>query len=145
METGTSLFDRLGGREPLLKLLRHFYADVRQHQLLGPIFNRQIKDWPKHIEKIADFWSQVTGGPSGYGGGMAARHIPLGLGEEHFQSWLGLWDVNCRLWLSPECAAELSSLAQQIAVRLRQICGVSQPPQFNLSTVEFRPSKYTKP
>src|SRR6516162_2461318 len=106
MEAET-LFSRLGGRPGLLNLLRHFYADVRQHQLLGPIFNAQIDDWPGHIEKIGDFWSQVTGGPSGYGGGMPMPHIPLGLREEHFRAWLGLWDINCRTWLNPECAKEM--------------------------------------
>jgi hemoglobin len=133
-----SLFDRLGGRPGLLKLLRHFYADVRQHQLLGPIFNTQIHDWPAHIEKIGDFWSTVTGGPPAYSGGMPAPHIPLGLREEHFQAWLGLWDVNCRTWLSPECAKEMSTLATQIGKRLRQFCGVTQA-----SDSIFGPSRYS--
>ena len=122
------LFERLGGRPALLLLLRHFYADVRQHHLLGPLFDRQIENWPEHIEKIAGFWTQVTGGPSVYGGGMPARHIPLGLREAHFQAWLGLWDINCQLWLVTPCASELSALARQIGQRLRQFCGVPQPP-----------------
>ena len=50
------LFDRLGGRARLLYLLRHFYADVRQHEDIGPIFSAHITDWPAHLEKIADFW-----------------------------------------------------------------------------------------
>src|SRR5579884_3523560 len=121
----TSLFERLGGREVLVRLLNHFYADVRQHELIGPVFENQVEDWPSHIEKIADFWSQVSGGPAGYGGGMPARHIPLGLKEEHFQAWLGLWDTNCHIWLAPDCAGEMSALAQQIAKRLRQFCGIA--------------------
>ncbi|HZQ45549.1 MAG TPA: group III truncated hemoglobin [Verrucomicrobiae bacterium] len=138
MEISETLFERLGGRPGLLRLLHHFYADVRQHQLLGPIFERQIENWPEHIEKIADFWTQVTGGPSVYAGGMPARHIPLGLREEHFQSWLGLWDVNCRIWLSAGCAAELSAMARQIGRRLRQFCGVPQPAPFNPESARFR-------
>ena len=122
-----SLFDRIGGREGLTSLLWHFYADVRQHQIIGPIFESQVENWPEHIENIADFWAQVTGGPSVYAGGMPARHIPLGLREEHFQAWLGLWDFNCHRWLSPGSADELSALARQIGQRLRQFCGVPQP------------------
>lgn len=133
-----SLFERIGGRPALLQLLRHFYADVRQHNLLGPIFNRQIHDWPAHIEKIADFWSQVTGGPAGYGGGMPGPHIPLRLREEHFQTWLGLFEVNCRNWLAPGCAEEMAAVARQIGKRLRQFCGVSQP-----SEKVFAPSGFT--
>jgi len=124
MTTNAPLFDRLGGREPLLKLLRHFYADVRQHQVLGPIFNARIKDWPHHIEKIGDFWSTVCGGPATYNGRMGARHVPLGLKEEHFQAWLGLWEHNCRVWLAPDFAEGMITLAHQFGDRLRMITGV---------------------
>ena len=42
------LYQRIGGHEGISKLLRHFYADVRQDPLIGPIFNAQIKDWKHH-------------------------------------------------------------------------------------------------
>jgi truncated hemoglobin YjbI len=58
---------------------------------------------------------------------MPMRHIPLELREEHFTAWLGLWEINCRQWLSPEGAAELIAQAHQIAIRLRQFCGLPQP------------------
>ncbi|MGJ8653397.1 MAG: truncated hemoglobin [Opitutaceae bacterium] len=51
-EPAPTIFERIGGRAELLHLLRHFYADVRQHELLGPIFNAHIKDWPAHHEKL---------------------------------------------------------------------------------------------
>ena len=63
-----SLFDRIGGREGIFTLLRHFYADVRQQQVIGPVFNERIKDWPAHLTKIGEFWVRVTGGPSSYSG-----------------------------------------------------------------------------
>jgi len=138
MESAPSLFERLGGKPVLLRLLHHFYADVRQHRLIGPVFEAQVENWPEHIEKIATFWSQVTGGPAVYDGGMPARHIPLGLKEEHFQAWLGLWEVNCLVWLDTESANELIVLAQQIGLRLRQFCGVSQPTNFDWMTVKFQ-------
>jgi hypothetical protein len=47
------------------------------------------------------------------------------LSEEHFQAWLGLWDINCRTWLASECAEEMSGLASKIGQRLRQFCGVT--------------------
>jgi hemoglobin len=122
------LFDRLGGRPVLLRLLQHFYADVRQHGVIGPIFTAKIRNWPEHIEKIADFWTQVTGGPIRYGGGMPARHMPLGLQETHFQAWLGLWETNCKIWLAPQPAAEMTELAGLIGQRLRLICNVPGQP-----------------
>lgn len=113
-----SLYERIGGREKLLELLRHFYADVRQHQLIGPIFNHQIQDWPEHIEKIAGFWARVMGAPSEYTGQMPARHMPLGLQRIHLEAWLQLWDFNCRRHLPAAEAEELSALAHQIGERL---------------------------
>jgi len=119
--TRSPLFERLGGREPLAKFLRHFYADVRQHQVIGPIFNAQIHDWPAHLEKIADFWSTATGGPPTYAGPMPQRHFPLGLGEEHFQAWLELWRRNCRIYFAPPEAADMIDLAESIGERLRTL------------------------
>jgi hemoglobin len=119
-----ALYDQLGGRPALLHLLRHFYADVRQHRLLAPVFNRHIQDWPVHIEKIAGFWARVAGGPSDYAGPMPLKHMTLGLREEHFQAWLGLWTHHCRAWLAPSAAEALIGSALQIAARLRVVCGI---------------------
>lgn len=116
-----SLFDRLGGRPRLLHLLRHFYADVRQHREIGPIFLAQIEDWPAHLEKIADFWSNVTGGPVRYAGGMPRKRFPLGLEAKHFEAWLDLWRRNCRVQLPPAEAEEMVRAAEEIGQRLRDM------------------------
>ena len=116
-----SLFDRLGGRPRLMQLLRYFYADVRQHEEIAPIFAAHIEDWPAHLEKIADFWSGATGGPARYTGPMPFKHVPLGLEERHFEAWLGLWTRHCHPHLPAREAAELSALAEGIGRRLRQI------------------------
>lgn len=114
-----SLFVRIGGRPHLLYLLRHFYADVRQHHEIGPIFAAQINDWPAHLEKIADFWSNVIGGPVNYGGPMPQKHFPLGLEERHFAAWLDLWRRHCRAHLGPAEADEMIMAAETIGQRLR--------------------------
>ena len=106
----TSLFARLGGRPRLLHLLRHFYADVRQHQEIGPIFTARITDWPAHLEKIADFWSNVTGGPIRYEGPMPQKHFPLSLEPRR---------RHCRIHLPAPEAAELIAAAEGIGERLR--------------------------
>jgi len=118
-----SLFERLGGRAGLMQLLRHFYADVRQHREIGPIFLAQIHDWPAHLEKIADFWSGATGGPANYSGPMPQRHFPLGLEAQHFEAWLDLWRRNCRIWLKSREAEEMIFLAESIGERLRELVG----------------------
>lgn len=92
-----SLFDRVGGSDALRPLLQHFFADVRQHEVIGPIFARQIDDWPKHIEKILGFWITVTGGPPSYAGPMMIAHLKLQLKPEHFFTWLDLWRRHCHI------------------------------------------------
>jgi len=116
-----SLYDRIGGRPALQQLLKYFYADVRQHAEIAPIFTANIGDWPAHLEKIADFWSGVTGGPALYSGAMPFKHMPLGLEEKHFQAWLGLWARQCRARLAPAEAEELIAIAETIGQRLRQM------------------------
>lgn len=113
-----SLYARLGEREGLLKLLNSFYADVRQHAVIGPIFNAKIQNWPEHIEKIAEFWALQTGGPSIYRGGFGAAHLPLDLKPQHFQHWLTLWEFNNARLLAPREAKEMNDLAHVFARRL---------------------------
>lgn len=129
-----SLFERIGGKEKLRTFLWHFYADVRQHQVIGPIFNARIKDWPEHVSKIAEFWARATGGPSDYTGQMPLKHLTLGLEPKHFAAWLELWDWNCKRHLGPAEAAEMSALAHGIGARLRQIVGAApKEPYLSLS------------
>lgn len=128
MNTASCLYERMGGQDGLARLLRHFYADVRQHTLLGPIFNGQINDWPAHLEKIGSFWAQLAGGPSGYSGRMPAKHLGLGIEPRHFAAWLQLWSFNCRSHLDTIEAQEMICLAEEIGRRLRSIvCNESMP------------------
>lgn len=138
----STLYERIGGHEGILRLIKPFYADVRQHARLGSIFNAQIHDWPAHMEKITEFWARQMGGPSRYQGGFAAAHFRVnqklaeayptgttpptagatsGLRDEHFAQWLNLWDFNCQRQLPPTEAAEASQLAHRVGGQLRRI------------------------
>ena len=118
MSGAKTLYDRLGGHAGILKLIKPFYADVRQHEILGPIFNAHIQDWPAHLEKIADFWALQAGGESKYRGGFAGAHLKLGLRPEHFQNWIALWEYNNARSLPPQEASELNALAHELGRRL---------------------------
>ncbi len=118
MNKDTSLFERLDGRDGILKLIKAFYADIRQHAVLGPIFNVKIQNWPEHLDKIADFWALQAGGPTRYRGGFAGAHLSLGLEAEHFQHWLGLWELNNGRHLAPRGAEELNARAHELGRRL---------------------------
>ena len=117
----SSLYDRLGGHEGILKLIKPFYADVRQHAVIGPIFNARITDWNEHLTKIADFWALQTGGQSRYRGGFAGAQMPLGLAPVHFETWLALWRFNNARQLPAREAAEMNDLAQLFAARLSRV------------------------
>lgn len=116
-----SLYERIGGREKLAILLKHFYADVRQHHLLGPVFNRHIHDWPAHLSHIGEFWSRLAGGPSHFEGSLPLKHARLGIGAHHFDAWLELWKFNCVRQLPPQEANEMIDLAQMIGKRLQHL------------------------
>jgi hemoglobin len=118
------LYQRIQGREGIFNLLRHFYADVRQDPLIGPIFNSQIKDWKHHLEVIGSFWETLLGGSRSYARPMPMKHLPLQLTQEHFERWLFLWQANCRAQLPADVARGMIDLAHHIAGRLRLILGV---------------------
>ena len=119
------IYQRIGGREGILNLLRHFYADVRQDRLIGPVFNAQIKDWKEHLDVIASFWETLIGGPRTYARPMPMKHVPLHLREEHFERWLFLWQANCRAQLPADVAREMVDLAHHISGKLRLILRIS--------------------
>jgi len=119
MESTTSLYDRLGGRGKLDILLRNFYSSLRLHPVLGPIFERHVRDWPAHLGVVGDFWTLQTGGPSEYHGRLLAAHAPLGLGARHFECWLGQWRQSCSLHFEMSVAAEMIALAEGLATRMR--------------------------
>ena len=116
-----SLYERLGGREGILRLIQPFYIDVRQNAVLGPIFNSRIDDWPAHLANITEFWARQTGGPSSYAGGFASAHLPIGIQPEHLKLWLELWDFNCRRHLATPEAVDMSALAHRIGEQLQRI------------------------
>ena len=37
-------------------VVAEFYAKIRLHPTLGPIFAAHVTDWPAHEDKIARFW-----------------------------------------------------------------------------------------
>jgi hemoglobin len=115
------LYEQLGGHEGILKLIRPFYIDIRQHAVLGPVFNAHIEDWESHLQKITEFWALQTGGPSSYRGGFAGAHMRLGLRPEFFDHWLGLWDFNCQRHLDPDVAKQMSTLAHDMGRRLKKV------------------------
>ena len=74
-------------------LVETFYARVRAHPRLGPIFNGEIGDgWPAHLAKLEDFWASVAMNAGRYSGKPVPAHMKLdGITRADFQIWLGLF------------------------------------------------------
>ena len=50
-------------------MVRRFYSDVTQDDLLGPMFNEVAHvDWCEHLPKLAAFWGRALLGIPGYTG-----------------------------------------------------------------------------
>ena len=113
-----SLYERLGQHDGIRELVASFYVEVRQHTVLGPVFNAHVRDWDRHLAVITEFWALQTGGKSQYGGGFATAHENLGLRLEHFENWLALWEHNNARRLPAADAAEMNQLAHELAGRL---------------------------
>lgn len=107
----------------LQSVVHHFYAAVRQHPDLGPIFNGIIHDWPQHLDHITAFWVGVILGKPGFTGHpMVAHHHHRDLiRPEHFAMWLGLWQVSTEAKLPPAQAALLQGRAQAMAQHFQRV------------------------
>jgi hemoglobin len=114
----TALFERLGGREGVSRLVKWFYARVRFEPDLEPIFNANVPRWSEHLEVLIDFWCTQAGGPSTYRGGLG-KHARLDLKPEHFETWLRVWEQNCTDLLEPREAGEMIGLARALAIKMQ--------------------------
>lgn len=106
--------------EEIDRVVTRFYARVRAHHMLGPIFATHVTDWPEHEAKIARFWKGAILHEPGYGGSPMMAHRRAGnVGAAHFPIWLGLFDDTLRQTLDPLAAAGWSALAHRIGQGLR--------------------------
>lgn len=90
--TNSPLAGQLVSETHIRDLVDTFYQAIRADDLLGPIFDRHVKDWSLHLPKMYDFWSTVVLRTGRYAGRPIEAHerIP-GLTAAHFQRWIALW------------------------------------------------------
>lgn len=85
---------RMGVDEAYISLLVDtFYERIRDHPVLGPIFEDKIAGaWPLHLARMKDFWSSVALNSGRYSGRPVPKHVALSsLKPEHFEMWLALF------------------------------------------------------
>ena len=91
--------------------LRCFYDKVRADELIGPVFERAIHDWDAHIKVMVDFWSTAMLGTGRYKSQPFPPHVPLRIGQAHFDRWLVLWKEATEETMPPGVAAHVSKMA----------------------------------
>ncbi|MFN3892503.1 MAG: group III truncated hemoglobin [Beijerinckiaceae bacterium] len=91
--------------------LRRFYDKVKADELIGPVFERAVHDWDAHIRIMVDFWSGALLGTGRYRGQPFAPHVPLRIGQAHFDRWLVLWKEAAEETMPPGLAAHVARMA----------------------------------
>ena len=106
--------------ESLKLLVDTFYARVRQDDLIGPVFNGAIADWPEHLDRLQAFWSSVMLTTGRYKGRPLPAHIKHGdaIKPASFERWLGLWRETTSELFDADVAAALQEKAERIAESL---------------------------
>lgn len=101
-------------------VVSEFYACIRLHPGLGPVFAAHVKDWPKHEEKISRFWRNAILYERSYDGNPMLAHMAAGdVRAPMFDVWLGLFDSVLRRELPEKTAEAWSALAHRIGRGLR--------------------------
>lgn len=97
------------------RVVAGFYAKVRVHPALGPIFAAHVADWTAHEEKIGRFWRNALLYQRSYDGNPMQVHQAAGnVRARHFPVWLSLFDAVLDQELPPHLAQAWSALAHRI-------------------------------
>lgn len=117
------------------QVMDSFYARIRQHPTLGPVFIDRIGNddavWVEHIAKIGRFWRSTLLHSGGYDGNPMLAHAQVSaIQTEHFTAWLALFDDVLEEMLPAETAAAWSAIAHRIGAalsgQLERMRGASQ-------------------
>lgn len=107
--------------EALAQLIELFYARVRADELIGPLFNDAVGNWPEHLVKLQSFWSGVMLASGRYKGRPLPAHIQHSdrISPASFGRWLALWRRTTDELLDCIPAKALQAKADRIAESLQ--------------------------
>jgi hemoglobin len=115
--------------EEIAEMVRRFYADVAQDDLLGPMFDDVARvDWSEHLPKLTAFWCRALLGLVGYSGNPfrahALVHARRSFTTAHFERWLSLFhDTVETCWTGPSAARALELAGNVARVHHQQLVG----------------------
>jgi len=101
-------------------LVDRFYDKVIADDILGYIFNDVAKvNWAKHLPIMYSFWSSNLLGTMDYKGYVIDVHFKLNdkiaLEEEHFETWLFLFNETVNQYFGGKIAELAKSRAKTVA------------------------------
>ena len=113
------------------EMVRRFYQDVAQDELLGPLFNDVAQvDWSAHLPKLTAFWSRALLGIEGYQGNPFRSHSEIHARSPftvaHFERWLQLFHETVELGWAGRTRRGHLELAHNVArVHSQQLIGTA--------------------
>lgn len=102
----------------IVQMVDVFYDKVRNHKILGPIFDSAIGDrWAAHMPKMYKFWSSVLNSSGHYTGNPMRAHMTLSqkIAPEDFKYWLDLFQETLNDLFEPEDQQFIFEKAENIA------------------------------
>lgn len=108
-------------------LVNTFYTKVRQDEILAEVFNDVIKDkWDIHLKRMTDFWSTILLYTKKYKDDPLPKHMPLPIGQEHFDRWLQLFNETIDMLFEGQIAENARKRANSIARIMKAVKGISE-------------------
>ena len=103
------------------RLVEQFYAAIRTHEMLGPIFEHRVVNWTPHLARMKGFWASIAIESGRFSGNPMQKHSAIpDLTPAHFAAWLTLWDATVADVVTDPAAVELfSDRARRIATSLQ--------------------------
>jgi hemoglobin len=118
-------FHDIENREDITRLVTHFYGQLFEDEVLGPIFRDVAKvNLAEHIPVFTDFWENILFRTGAYRGGFMAVHgrlhmmTPLRL--PHVQRWLTYWVANVDAMFTGPNADLVKDHAQRVGTMMVQ-------------------------
>jgi hemoglobin len=134
----------LAGPGDVAEMVRRFYRDVAQDDLLGPIFNNVARvDWAEHLPKLTAFWCRVLFGLDGYSGNPFQTHQRVHALQPfttaHFDRWLELFVETVDIgWTGPN-TQRAKALARDVArVHSHRLAETNNPVNLSIGSDALR-------
>jgi len=118
----------LDSADEIAELVRRFYREVAQDELLGPVFNDVAAvDWAEHLPKLTAFWCRALLGIEGYSGNPFQKHSAINdrspFTAAHFERWLSRFDDALDGWSGPNVERARALAANVARVHGQRLIG----------------------